>query len=53
MHHPATAAAGSFGGGGVHQPAGAAVRPPALGERLSDLSKETYAWLRDYVTAIK
>lgn len=26
---------------------------PPLSERVADVSKETYTWLRDYVTAIK
>lgn len=26
---------------------------PALSERVADISKDTYTWLRDYVTAIK
>jgi len=26
---------------------------PALTERVADISKETYTWLRDYVTAIR
>jgi hypothetical protein len=26
---------------------------PALSERVADVSKDTYTWLRDYVTAIK